>query len=133
MNDFVMQGVFDITNVVRYFGIQLTYCQNDDPSYCASFEDISKYDGYYFYVDFLNSYFDADDYSHPVKEYIDNKLYDYFTFGYSKMYDVYLSNNKALTKDSPLSISGDVTEYSFVTVDQIHSYFDDSTQNLILL
>lgn len=132
MDNFVIQGVYDLTNVVKNFGVYLTYCQSDDPDYWAPYEDIVQYNGQYFYVDVINSYFDSDDYDNPVKEYVDNRLYDYFTFGLSKEYDMYLSQNKANTKDSPFSILGNSKEYEFLTVDETFRYISNYDETMIM-
>lgn len=132
MNNFIAQGVYDITNVVRYFAINLNYWKDDGSNNWAPIEDIKYYEGYYFYIDFINSYFDANDYDQPVKEYIDNTLYDYFSFDLVKEYDVFISRNNAQTKDSPLSLVGGVTDYSFVSVDNFQRYFSPDNENQLL-
>lgn len=120
-----MQGVFDESPVVRYFGVKLSYCSQDEyPTYCKSLDEIKSYaDGAIYYLDVINSYFDSDDYENPVKTYIDNRLYDYIDVGYCKLIDVYLTENTGNTRDSHLLMYDHPTEYSYINVDEIFRYF----------
>lgn len=132
LNDIVLEGVFDLTDVVTEFGIELSYWHSDDPDYWAPFDEIDQYDGEYFYVDVIDSYFDADDYEHPIKEYINNELYDYFTYGLSKEYDMNLSKNVAITKDSPFIIFGNSQNEDYLSLENINRYFSNYQETMIL-
>ena len=33
---------------------------------------------------FVNSYFDSNDYSNPIKDYLDDRIYDKITYQYTK-------------------------------------------------
>lgn len=94
--------------------------------------DIEQYNGNFLLIYMADSYFDASDYSEPVKTYSNNILQEYIAIGYGKQYDVYLSPNKANTKDSAFSIFESKTEFDYLSHDFHEQYFDPNTQNLVM-
>lgn len=80
----------------------------------------------------MTSYFESEDFSNPIKQYVDSTVYDYVNIGYSKEKDIYLSYNNAKTQNSYLSPFGGYTSYDYLSVDSISTYFlVSNTSNLL--
>ena len=67
----------------------------------------------------VNAYFDFEDYSNPIKTYIDDRFYYSLLTNFSKDYIVYVRENKAETLDDYLNYSPDGDESSFVSIGRI--------------
>lgn len=80
----------------------------------------------------INSYFDASDYNMPVKQYIDNQIYDYLNFGIGKEYMVYVSENKADTKDSHFTLFDGENQYEYLSIDSVSRFFSTSDGTLLM-
>lgn len=83
----------------------------------------------------MSSYFETEDFSNPIKEYVDSTIYDYVNVGYSKEKDIYLSYNDAQTQNSYIMPFGGYTLYEYLSFDSINSYFivSDTTNYLATL
>ena len=74
----------------------------------------------------VNTYYDFDDYSSPVKTYFDDQFYYYFTAGYEKETDVYVRQETVEQKDSFFRYSPNGDESNFISnlINFSFNYFD---------
>ena len=61
----------------------------------------------------VNSYFDANDYSTPVKYYLDDRLFDYPLYGFRKEVYTYISQDSATLEDNIYRYSSDQVQMDF--------------------
>ena len=61
-------------------------------------------------VAFVNSYFDGSDYENPIKDYLDDRIYDYLNDNSQKIIFAYVKQNTATVQD-------DIFDYSLNGVD----------------
>ena len=75
---------------------------------CKSEEDI-KYaiDGAALEISFVNSYFDFNDYETPIKDYLDDRVYNSILKGYSRGNDIFVRKNTSSRRDSIYSYTTD--------------------------
>ena len=62
----------------------------------------------------VNTYYDFDDYSSPIKNYLDDQFFYYFTSGYYKESYVYIQQNTVEQKDSFFRYSPDGSQSNFI-------------------
>ena len=75
----------------------------------------------------INTYFDFEDYSNPLKTYIDDRfLYGMLT-NFSKQYLVYIRENKAETIDDYFNYSPNGDESGFVSIERIDQDIHESS------
>ena len=67
----------------------------------------------YLDVPIVNSYFDANDYSTPVKYYLDDRLFDYPLYGFRKEVYTYISQDSATLEDNIYRYSSDQVQMDF--------------------
>ena len=68
----------------------------------------------YIQMAFVNTYFDVEDYSHPIKDFLDDSIYDYLVSGYTKQISTFVKQNTISLKDTIYRYSPDGTEDSFI-------------------
>ena len=61
-------------------------------------------------VAFVNSYFDGNDYENPIKDYLDDRIYDFLNDNSQKLTNAYIKQNTATVQD-------DIFHYSLNGVD----------------
>ena len=61
----------------------------------------------------VNSYFDANDYSTPIKYYLDDRLFDFPLYGFRKEIYTYISQDAAMLEDKIFSYSSNQVEVDF--------------------
>ena len=76
----------------------------------------------YIQMTFVNTYFDVEDYSHPIKDFLDDSIYDYLVSGYTKQISTFVKLNRISLKDTIYRYSPDGTEDSFIckSISNIH-------------
>ena len=61
----------------------------------------------------MNGYFDGKDFNTPIKEYLDDRLYDYPIYDQRKYVFTYIGQNTALLQDDIYQYSSDQIEKTF--------------------
>ena len=62
---------------------------------------------------FVNTYFDSNDFKKPVKDFADDRLFEYLVSGFTKEIDVYIKRNNLELQDSILRYSTVGNKQSF--------------------
>ena len=76
---------------------------------------------------FVNSYFDSNDYSNPIKDYLDDRIYNKITYQYTKEIFAYIRQSSLELQDNILQYSPDGNQSSFNCKN-----FDDNLLNMNL-
>lgn len=74
----------------------------------------------------INSYFDFDDYSQPIKTYIDDRFLFNIMFDFTKENIVYIRQNEAETQDGFFYYTPDGSNSEFLSVDRIDQRLYDA-------
>ena len=109
-----------------YFELNLSKCSDSET--CKSEDEInSLLSGNVLDMAVINTYFDFEDYSNPLKTYIDDRfLYGMLT-NFSKQYLVYIRENKAETIDDYFNYSPNGDESGFVSIERIDQDIHESS------
>ena len=121
-NDFKVRGNDYSVEGEMHIKIRIYICKGVDPygNTCKS-EDVIKAEINTSYLSFpiVASYFDIEDYSNPIKEYIDDFFWDYYTYGTNYVASIHMRQNSVQLIDSIFSYSPDAIQKSFVCM---HSF-----------
>lgn len=122
--DLYLKGLWGDSLYNTQFSIEFLYWDQTNDASCQDIDTIKDLvEGATYYVKLISSYFESEDFSNPIKQYVDSTIYDYVNIGYSKEKDIYLSYNDARTQNSYLSPFGGYTFYEYLSVDSISTYF----------
>ena len=98
-------------------GVYVTLCQGKD-AYGNTWKtaDVIKSEINTGYAGFpiVDGYFDAEDYSTPIKEYLDDYLWEYLNYDFAKTWTIHVRENTVQLQDSIFSYSPDANEETFI-------------------
>eukprot|EP00347_Sterkiella_histriomuscorum_P023442 403334623 len=122
--DLYIQGNY-YSKEFQYVEIRVRRCKYEDPKQkCASKAIVdSFFDSNQLNIAFINSYFDFNNYTQPIQNFIDDALYFLLDSNMRKNANLYVQTNKALLKDQILTFTEE--EIQFTSVNDYREYFDD--------
>eukprot|EP00347_Sterkiella_histriomuscorum_P023757 403333491 len=123
--NYSLQGDF-YSEEFRYLDIKLLKCKNSTSSktICASKEEIDTFfNAKQFKVAFINQYFDFQDFSSPVKQYIDDSLFWELDTRINRMANFYIQKQEAQLQDDLLQL-GQKKSLKFAQVSNQRTYDD---------
>lgn len=122
--DAIVQGN---SNSDTFSFLELTIKKWEGQTYCETTSNIDdKINGLNFELIFINSEFDFDDYSSPVKAYLDSRIYSSIAKSFSKEVYISLQKRTYTLVDSIFSMLSQPQSDSFVGVDQIIYDFSEN-------
>ena len=100
-----------------YFEINFKRCVNDSNfNNWKSNDDIDKaLNKASLKIALVNTYYDFDDFSNPVKTYFDDKIYYEFVANYEKGVDIYIRQNSVEQKDNIFRYTPKGDESNFIS------------------
>lgn len=80
---------------------------------------------------YINSYFDSNNYTTPILDFIERKIDDYINIGYAKSFDFFVIQNFAELSDNHFSFIENKVTYEYIAVDRFSRYFTISDDFLM--
>ena len=114
-NDFHLLGNFYNPKYSAFIFTILKWSGTDSKGNPCQSDAQIQYALSYAYLDvpIVNSYFEGNDYSTPIKYYLDDRLFDFPLYGYRKEVYIYLSQDAAMLEDNIYSYSSNQVEVDF--------------------
>ena len=98
-------------------GVYVTLCQGKDAhGNTWKSADIIKSEINSGYAGFpmVDGYFDAEDYSKPIKEYLDDYIWEYLNYDFEKDWTIHIRENIVQLQDSIFSYSPEANVETFI-------------------
>ena len=90
-------------------------------------------DSTYIQLAMINNYFDFDDFSKPIKSFLDDKFFYPLTSGFTKNAYMYIRQNTAEQKDSLFRYQPSGSQSSFISIESVIEKFTKIDSNIVLL
>lgn len=124
-SDLFLEGLWGVSYIVQHFSLSIRYCDQTEDATCADLDYIKGIAaGNGFYLKFIDSYFDSEDFEDPIKEFLDASIFNYVSFGYSKEYDIYFSFNEIDDQDYYISPFSGSTSYNYLSRESMIQMLD---------